>query len=807
MNRGLWRKAMAVTLSAAMTAGLAACGGGSGSSTDSSKAHYFKADYLSDLPDSFNDTVNAIQFKGDTMYYLANNEDYSKVGVYTYNLVSKEGNLIYETEQDSGDSYSYINNYGVDTDGNVYLDIYRSAVDESSVTEDYSTATLDDVLDYFVSQWGYSEEEAENDWKDYYEDQYKEDDGTVNYGRFLMSQNAARITTNSICKVDTSGNVVFQMDIKPSDGAETNVNAIAVDKDGNLYLSVNTWASSGDSVMSSDEYYTLVLDKDGNEKGKIPSNGYYSLITLADGTVATTGYGDNGYQLIPLDAASMKEQTEKAIDVPSDTISVLDEKNILITDGNTVYKYNLDSKEKEEYFNWMDCNISSSYVSSYGVLSDGTIAAYIQNWNSSGNQTEIAVIKEVDKSEIADMKHLNFVCMWTDSDLQEKIIDFNKSQDKYHINLKSYGEGTDDYSDAYNNFTTAITSDNNIDMILFNDYSQTINFVSKGMNADLYELIDNDPDLSRDDFLPNILSACEYDGNLAFLPTTFSLQTVIGKADDVGTTPGWTIDDMKALLASKPEGTQLFTGMDRTTALTTLMNLGYNDFVDWENATCNFDSQEFIDVLEFANMFPEEYEWSEDAEDSSVLMSQGRQLLDTYYLSDFEQVQIYRAIFGGDVTFIGYPTTEGNGAMLSLNSPIGISKNCDDVEGAWQFLRTLYLPDKSSDDNDYSYSYGFSVRKDKFEKYCTDAMKKNENGGSSWSWGEFEIEIQPATQEEVDQVKDLVYNTTAVAGAVSDDITNIITEEAAAYFSGQKSAEDVAGIIQSRMQVYLSETK
>ena len=82
-------------------------------------------------------------------------------------------------------------------------------------------------------------------------------------------------------------------------------------------------------------------------------------------------------------------------------------------------------------------------------------------------------------------------------------------------------------------------------------------------------------------------------------------------------------------------------------------------------------------------------------------------------------------------------------------------------------------------------------------------MKADSDGGSTWGWGEFEVEIQPATQE----VKDLVYNTTAVSGAVSDDITNIINEEAAAYFSGQKSAEDVAKIIQSRMQVYLSETK
>ena len=205
-------------------------------------------------------------------------------------------------------------------------------------------------------------------------------------------------------------------------------------------------------------------------------------------------------------------------------------------------------------------------------------------------------------------------------------------------------------------------------------------------------------------------------------------------------------------------------------------------------------------------MFPEEFEYRDDMEDSTVLLSQGKQLLDTYYLSDFEQVQMYRAIFGGPTTFIGYPTSEGNGAMLSLNNIIGISNSCKDVDGAWQFLRTFYLPKKSSD-GDSDYTYGFSIRKDDFEKYCQNAMKADSDGGSTWGWGEFEVEIQPATQEDVDQVKDLVYNTTAVSGAVSDDITNIINEEAAAYFSGQKSAEDVAEIIQSRMQVYLSETK
>lgn len=83
--------------------------------------------------------------------------------------------------------------------------------------------------------------------------------------------------------------------------------------------------------------------------------------------------------------------------------------------------------------------------------------------------------------------------------------------------------------------------------------------------------------------------------------------------------------------------------------------------------------------------------------------------------------------------------------MLSLNNIIGISNSCKDVDGAWQFLRTFYLPKKSSD-GDSDYTYGFSIRKDDFEKYCQNAMKADSDGGSTWGWGEFEVEIQPATQ-------------------------------------------------------------
>ena len=802
MRYSVWKKAIAVSLVASMAAGLTACGGG-GSASVNKDQRYFKAEYLSDLPDSFNEQVSTIKFNGDMMYYTVYNEDYTKCTMYSYNLVSGDSMELYGVKQNDGKGGScYISDFTISEDGNVYLYIGKSEVDESSVTEDYSNATLDDVLAYMTDTWGYEEEMAQKDWDEYYASQYTNEDGSVDYSAFLIAQNAQYIQTAQIMKIDESGNQVFCNEMPKDDQSDSmGVNGMAADKNGNIYLAANYWSQDG----TKDEYFIMIFDQEGNQKGKIKTDNYTnSMVTLKDGKVYATGWGDNGCEMTPVDADAMKMVTDQKISIPSDSVTPLDEKNILLTENTSIYKYNIDSKQKELYFSWMDCNISSSSVNAYSVLSDGRIAAYIQNWRSGNSNAEIALIKEVDASEVAETINLTMATLWSDSDIEQTVIDFNKSQDKYHVTIKAFGDGDVEYEDALNNFRTAITSDTGYDLVVFNSYAEAMNFAAKGLNADLYSLIDNDADLSRDDFMSNVMTACEYDGKLVCLPTVFFIQTLIGKAEDVGTTPGWTIDQVKALMESKPEGTTLLKGMTKSDALSMLMSLGYRDFINLEETTCSFDSQEFIDVLKFAAMFPDSYEWSEDEEDISVLLSQGKQLLDTFYLSDFEQMQVYRAMFGGDTTFIGYPNSAGeNGALLSFNNIIGISNNCKDIDGAWQLLRTFYLP-KKSDDN--SYSWGFSVRKDEFEKFCQKAMKEKEDT-SIYGYGSMEIEVKAATQEDVDQVKNLVENTTAVYGAASEEVTNIINEEAAAYFSGQKSAEEVAKIIQSRMQVYLSETK
>jgi hypothetical protein len=77
-------------------------------------------------------------------------------------------------------------------------------------------------------------------------------------------------------------------------------------------------------------------------------------------------------------------------------------------------------------------------------------------------------------------------------------------------------------------------------------------------------------------------------------------------------------------------------------------------------------------------------------------------------------------------------------------------------------------------------------------------------GEHGYSWDDVEMSITGATDDEVaeflaivEKADELLYMDTAVQ--------KIIEEEVAPYFRGQKSVEEVADIIQSRVDIYLKE--
>ena len=66
------------------------------------------------------------------------------------------------------------------------------------------------------------------------------------------------------------------------------------------------------------------------------------------------------------------------------------------------------------------------------------------------------------------------------------------------------------------------------------------------------------------------------------------------------------------------------------------------------------------------------------------------------------------------------------------------------------------------------------------------------------------VEIYELSQADADVILDLIENTHSVY-SYDQDIMNIITDEVAAFFAGEKSAEDTAAMVQSRVNLYVQE--
>ena len=120
-----------------------------------------------------------------------------------------------------------------------------------------------------------------------------------------------------------------------------------------------------------------------------------------------------------------------------------------------------------------------------------------------------------------------------------------------------------------------------------------------------------------------------------------------------------------------------------------------------------------------------------------------------------------------------------------------------------------------TDEYQDSISYNWPISLKRLEAMGEEAMQKpyyeDENGNkieydnTAYING-VEIIIDPMTREEVDVVINFIKSLDQVMN-YDQQLLNIINEESAAYFEGQKSVNEVADIIQSRVQIYINENR
>jgi len=179
-------------------------------------------------------------------------------------------------------------------------------------------------------------------------------------------------------------------------------------------------------------------------------------------------------------------------------------------------------------------------------------------------------------------------------------------------------------------------------------------------------------------------------------------------------------------------------------------------------------------------------------------------------LGNSSDLQIFRKLYQDDVAYIGYPSKKDQGVGLRESSGLfAISASSENKEAAWDFIKCVFEGD---DDNEF----GFPASKTKFEKMVkrdTTTSSYTEEDGTviypremQCGWNNYDVKINPATEEEIEILRNLIKNSKINFNDISI-IDNMIIEDVRKYFNGKKSLDETLKIIQDKLSKYVNENR
>lgn len=359
-------------------------------------------------------------------------------------------------------------------------------------------------------------------------------------------------------------------------------------------------------------------------------------------------------------------------------------------------------------------------------------------------------------------------------DVSAAILAYNKTNKTGKIDATMYR--------SFEEFSLAFVSGDIPDLICMGeDLNSMRNLASKNAFYDLSGHIDSY--FNDESYYQNILTAGAIGKSIYYICPFFQLQAFETPTSVVGDTKQFeTLAELDEAF-SEIEMSD-YTGILKSDMLTNLLCDGIQLFIDYETNTCDFENETFYDILEFSNRFANTQE--------DLVLTRDYRSFAMVTLSSLEGLKLNydrmetRSPYGSGITYMPMPMSQYTGLGIQGMYYIGVSATSD-ISTSINFINFLLSEEYQNTDHD-----GLPVNINACNMY-------------------FENEKEQTTyiSEDFDELKSIMIDYIKAADHFSSVIVspeiNIITEDAAAYFAGDKSAEDVATIIQNRVQIYLSE--
>lgn len=493
------------------------------------------------------------------------------------------------------------------------------------------------------------------------------------------------------------------------------------------------------------------------------------------------------------------------------------ETGMYCNDKVSLYQIELPKKEGEAdilditpLFNWIELGINGNDVAGIVPFKDGFATI---TWQKEG--VKLILIKQSKQSATKKKITLKLACAYLNEYIRQEIMEFQKENEDYKIEVWDYSM----YENAEERLQLDMAAGRIPDIISLNHFSIQ-NLIQKGILTDLYPLIEEDKEMEKETFIPEVLETLEQNGKLYSLITDFYIHCLSGSKEKLGDREGISVEEIMDIYKNLSENEKLFYSDTQQYAFDILCHI--SDFVDPDSNKIDFNCQDFIDLLKFSKQFPEK---EKELKPGTMMIQTPLICYQSFgsLRSLMEQHCFYEN--QGGAVFLSYPSKDKKQelSIIGVENELGITEYCQNKTKAWEFVRRFftykYQMNYTYDGKDGS-TQGFPVRQDVFDKQLEYAMAKedyiDEDGTNVMSLenvpsrqGNNEnIILHAFTKEEISQVKKLFKRCHGLTFTdTTNDISKLIKEELPAFFAGDRTAKETAEIIQKRVELYINERK
>lgn len=546
--------------------------------------------------------------------------------------------------------------------------------------------------------------------------------------------------------------------------------------------------------------------KDGVENGRIDlrdTSIYMSFYQTEDGYYLV---GSTNDKLIFYELDFNNRKIKKSLERPIADYYGYELRNGLFFSDKGVYHIDIKSKSFIPVTEWNYVDIKPAHKTtqyevnlSYGNERFGMIYAY------NDYEIELLIFNNIPAEKNADKKPITIGGYGVSTSLAIKwaVYNFNTSQDDYRIFL-------DDYWKEYS-YTSGIEAQAQIVKLIkyFNEgnspdiyYGTNFDYrymYNAGLVVDMLPIMEKDPDFNIDSLVPSIKDAITKNGvcyqifSAYYFDGDFGLKKNFNKKD---------VTYLSVDAMAKIKGISVRGDMPAAEFADQIIRYSLGDLIDRSSGSHVLSVDELKDIVEYSisNGIPygsnSNYIADMDTVHDGTYLTCRRTWVGNLY-----DVAAIEREYNDSFVYLGFPSLYGSTHAAQPDGLVAISSDTKNQNICWQFIK--YMLSDEVQEIEIGQSNNPVINK-VFEDYCQYAANPGTLPETEIIWNSIINREKPVPEWIITDYKAMVNSVDAV---ISYDwgLYNIICDEINSYYLQNKSTDEIAKTLQSRIDLYVSE--